>query len=154
MKMVSKKTKKIILLGVLVTMSALIILGVFEISKTSAARLSNNNPRISYSDHKYKMGENVFILGYGLAFTDIGMAKVMDPHGNTVLEIPFDGSKASFVKSYFTPEISPNECGLDKLVGTWTINFNGSRLPDDHFEIINQTLSGMEEKYLSGCNKP
>lgn len=149
--MVSNKSKKIIIIGVLAVLVSLISFAVIEIEKTSAARLSTNNPKISYDDHKYKMGENVFVLGYGLAYTDVGTAQVFDPSGHMVLEIPFDGSKTSFVKSYFTPKVSQSDCGLDKIVGVWSVKFNGSRLPDYHFEIINQTLPGMEDKYLSGC---
>ena len=77
--------------------------------------------------------------------------KVIDPSGKEYISYPFDGSKHSNIRHYFTPEVKPDQCGTELSVGTWTVVFEGASFSSYKFEIIDEVIVGDEDKYLLGC---
>ena len=105
---------------------------------------------------EYWLGEKTFINIEQVDEKTKGemiFAKVVNStHDKIYKRIFFDGSKKqnNFYLGFYPAEFK-GFCGAKELTGDWKVIFAGTQFPDLKFKILNQTLPGMEEKYLPVC---
>ncbi len=106
---------------------------------------------------QYLLGENIFIRITNLAQNEKGQIAFLRPmnetHYSVYATIPFDGAEKNSFNQYFTPDLSRalKICTVDDLIGTWKIVFQKTNYENLSFEIINKTLPGEEDYYISVC---
>ncbi len=106
---------------------------------------------------EYILGEKIFLVIGGLEQQDKGQVAFLRPlndtHKKVYQTIPFDGSKKNMFNYYVEPDLSKKNgiCSIDDIVGDWTVVFRGTNYENLKFKIINQTLPGDEEDYISVC---
>ena len=106
---------------------------------------------------QYLLGENIFVRITNLAQNEKGQIAFLRPmnetHYSVYITIPFDGAKKNSFNQYFTPDTSRalKICTVDDLIGTWKIVFQKTNYENISFKILNKTLPGEEDYYLSVC---
>ena len=106
---------------------------------------------------QYLLGENIFVRITNLAQNEKGQIAFLRPmnetHYSVYITIPFDGAKKNSFNQYFTPDLSRalKICTVDDLIGTWKIVFQKTNYENISFEILNKTLPGEEDYYISVC---
>ena len=105
---------------------------------------------------EYVLGEKIFINIDAVDENTKGTMIFSKPYNNThyknYKEINFDGSKK---QNNFYLAIYPSEfkkmCTTDDLIGEWEIIFKGTNFEKLKFQIKDQIIPGMEEKYEPVC---
>tara|TARA_A100001037_G_scaffold11400_1_gene10898 strand:+ start:301 stop:831 length:531 start_codon:yes stop_codon:yes gene_type:complete len=102
---------------------------------------------------KYLLGEKVFAVITGLTPMDKGRVQVYSPGGTLYETWTFDGSVKDYSKKYFEPQLTlgKNICDKNKLVGEWTIIFEGYEEFRLNFEVVDKILPNEEYKFKE-CN--
>ena len=106
---------------------------------------------------QYLLGENIFVMVINLAQNEKGQIVFLRPMNETnysvYITIPFDDAKKNSFNQYFTPDLSRalKICTVDDLIGTWKIVFQKTNYENISFEILNKTLPGEEDYYISTC---
>ncbi len=106
---------------------------------------------------QYLLGENIFIRITNLAQNEKGQIAFLRPmnetHYSVYITIPFDGAEKNSFNQYFTPDLSRalKICSVDDLIGTWKVVFQKTNYENISFEILNKTLPGEEDYYISVC---
>ncbi len=106
---------------------------------------------------QYLLGENIFVRITNLAQNEKGQIVFLrlmnETHYSVYITIPFDGAKKNSFNQYFTPDLSRalKICTVDDLIGTWKIVFQKTNYENISFEILNKTLPGEEDYYISIC---
>ena len=106
---------------------------------------------------QYLLGENIFVRVGNLAPNEKGQIAFLRPmnetHYSVYITTPFDGAKKNSFNQYFTPDLSRalKICTADDLIGTWKIVFQKTNYENISFEILNKTLPGEEDYYISVC---
>ena len=126
-----------------------------DFSPTSREWLTSGPFQIDKS--QYLLGENIFVRITNLAQNEKGQIAFLRPmnetHYSVYITIPFDGAKKNSFNQYFTPDLSRalKICTVDDLIGTWKIVFQKTNYENISFEILNKTLPGEEDYYISVC---
>jgi len=106
---------------------------------------------------QYLLGENIFVKITNLAQNEKGQIAFLRPanetHYSVYTTIPFDSAEKNSFNQYFTPDLSRalKICTVDDLIGTWKVVFQKTNYKNISFEIINKTLPGEEDYYISVC---
>ena len=106
---------------------------------------------------QYLLGENIFVRITNLAQNEKGQIVFLRPmnetHYSVYTTIPFDGAEKNSFNQYFTPDLSRalKICTVDDLIGTWKIVFQKTNYENISFKILNKTLPGEEDYYISVC---
>ncbi len=106
---------------------------------------------------QYLLGENIFVRITNLAQNEEGQITFLRPmnetHYSVYTTILFDGAEKNSFNQYFTPGLSRalKVCTVDDLIGTWKIVFQKTNYENLSFEILNKTLPGEEDYYISVC---
>jgi len=106
---------------------------------------------------QYLLGENIFVRVTNLAQNEKGQIAFLRPMNETYYSvyttIPFDGTEKNSFNQYFTPNLSRalKICTEDDLIGTWKVVFQKTNYENLSFEILNKTLPGEEDDYISVC---
>jgi len=106
---------------------------------------------------QYLLGDSIFVRITNLAQNEKGQIAFLRPMNETYysvyITIPFDGAKKNSFNQYFTPDLSRalKICTVDDLIGTWKIVFQKTNYENISFEILNKTLPGEEDYYISVC---
>ncbi len=106
---------------------------------------------------EYLIGEKIFIRVGALEEHEKGQMVFLRPlnetHYSVFQTIPFDGMKKTTFNYYTEPRLAAaNEiCTVDDILGTWTLVFQGTDYKDIKFEIVNKTLPGEEDAFVSVC---
>ena len=95
---------------------------------------------------QYKLGENIFLSVHGLKPDEAGNILIIRPNGDMWVAIPFNGSMKSDFNYYEKPDTSAIKkiFGVEDLVGTWKVVFQGVEYKPISFEIINEFIAGAE----------
>ena len=113
---------------------------------------TNVSGPFAINKYEYKIGENVFFAVEGLG-NQKGNVIFVKPDNLIHSSIPFDGTVKDSFKQYFKPSISRGLkiCSIDDLMGRWLVIFNNTENLPITFEIINETVPGVEEEYKAVC---
>ena len=126
-----------------------------DFSPTSREWLTSGPFQIDKS--QYLLGENIFVRITNLAQNEKGQIAFLRPmnetHYSVYTTIPFDGAEKNSFNQYFTPDLSRalKICTVDDLVGTWKVVFQKTNYENLSFKILNKTLPGSEDYYISVC---
>ena len=107
----------------------------------------------SVQEYQHRLGENIFVVIYGLAPHEKGTIRVYTPKNIEYLYYPFDGSVKSNFNTYFKPDTlaKKDRCSPDDFVGVWTMKFEGVSYPPIQFEFINEYVEGAEADITDLC---
>jgi|SRR3989338_1010540 len=107
----------------------------------------------SVRGHQHKLGENIFVVAYGITSDEKGTIRVYTPKNIEYIYYPFDGSVKSNFNVYFKPDTfaKKDRCSPEDFVGIWTMKFEGVTYPPIQFELINEYIVGGEEDIIDLC---
>src|SRR3989338_10481330 len=96
----------------------------------------------SIQDYQHKLGENIFVVAYGIAPNEKGIIRVYTPKNIEYVSYSFDGSVKSDFNVYFKPDtlFIKNRCSPEDLIGIWKMEFEGVSYPPIQFELINEYI--------------
>ena len=126
-----------------------------DFSLTSREWLTSGPFQIDKS--QYLLGENIFVRITNLAQNEKGQIAFLrhmnETYYSVYTTIPFDGAEKNSFNQYFTPGLSRalKICTEDDLIGTWKVVFQKTNYENLSFEILNKTLPGEEDYYISIC---
>ena len=108
---------------------------------------------ISVQNYQHRLGENIFIVAYGIKPTEKGVIRIFTPNNTEYINYPFDGSVKSNFNVYFKPDTQPfkDRCSPKDLVGIWTVKLEGVPYPPIQFELINEYVIGGEADIVDIC---
>ena len=113
-----------------------------------------DNPQIlgplQINKDKYLLGENVYVILKDLRPQDKGTVQFFTPGGVLYDEMGFNGENRESQKKYFKPSLikSKNLCEKAKLVGTWTVMFEGYEQAKLYFEMTSDILPNQESHFI------
>ena len=113
-----------------------------------------DNPQIlgplQINKDKYLLGENVYVILKDLRPQDKGTVQFFTPGGVLYDEMGFNGENRESQKKYFKPSLikSKNLCEKAKLVGTWTVMFEGYEQAKLYFEMMPDILPNQESHFV------
>ena len=107
----------------------------------------------SVQNYQHRLGENIFIVAYGIPPNEKGTIQVFTPKNIEYISYPFDGSVKSSFNVYFKPSTlaKKDRCNPEDLVGVWTMKFVGVDYPPLQFEFINEYVRGAEAELINLC---
>ena len=107
----------------------------------------------SVQKYQHRLGENVFIVAYGIAPNEKGTIRVYTPKNIEYMSYQFDGSMKSSFNTYFKPDTftRKDRCSPEDFVGVWTMKFEGVSYPPIQFEFINEYVEGAEADIIDLC---
>ena len=150
-----KKFISIIIAGVVIAIAAVSIYFVSqEIQKSHDEGFEwlTSGP-FSVQNYQHRLGENIFIVVYGLAPQEKGTIRVYTPKNIEYINYQFDGSVKSNFNAYFKPDTyaRKDRCSPEDFVGVWTMKFEGVSYPPIQFEFINEYIEGGEADIIDLC---
>jgi len=150
-----KKNTAIIIVGVIVAIGAVLIyFASQEIQKSHDEGFEwlTSGP-FSVKDYQHRLGENIFIVVYGIAPNEKGSIRVFTPKNIEYISYPFDGLVKSNFNVYFKPDTfaKKNRCSPEDFVGIWTMTFEGVPYPPIQFEFVNEYIIGGEADLVDLC---
>lgn len=150
-----KKFTPIIIAGVVVVIAAVLIyFASQEIQKSHDEGFEwlTSGP-FSVQNYQHRLGENIFIVVYGLAPHEKGTIRVYTPKNIEYIYYPFDGSVKSSFNTYFKPDTfaKKDRCSPEDFVGIWTMKFEGVPYPPIQFEFLNEYIEGAEVDIIDLC---
>ena len=150
-----KKFTSIITAGVTVAIAAVLIyFASQEIQKSHDEGFEwiTSGP-FSVQNYQHRLGENIFVVVYGLAPHEKGTIRVYTPKNIEYINYPFDGSVKSDFNTYFKPDTTgrKDRCGPEDFVGMWTMKFEGVSYTPIQFEFINEFIEGGEADIIDLC---
>ena len=116
-----------------------------------------DNPQIlgplQINKDKYLLGENIYVILKDLRPQDKGTVQFFTPNGVLYDTMGFNGVEREFQKKYFKPQLlkSKNLCEKEKLIGEWTVMFEGYDMAKLHFEMLPDILPNQEGQFVD-CN--
>ena len=117
-----------------------------------------DNPQIlgplQINKDKYLLGENVYVILQNIKSGDRGAVQFFTPDGILFDTLEFNGMNKDYYKKYFKPSLlkSKDLCEKEKLIGEWTVVFDGyEHLAQIKFTVLDDILPNEEYKF-EGCN--
>ena len=113
-----------------------------------------DNPQIlgplQINKDKYLLGENIYVILKDLRPQDKGTVQFFTPGGVLYDTMGFNGENREFQKKYFKPGLlkSKNLCEKEKLVGTWTVMFEGYEQAKLYFQMMPDILPNQENHFV------
>ncbi|MGQ0376916.1 MAG: hypothetical protein ACT4OW_05375 [Nitrososphaerota archaeon] len=150
-----KKIASIIIAGVVVSIATVLIYFVSqEIQKPHDEGFEwiTSGP-FSVQNYQHRLGENIFIVAYGIAPDEKGVIRIFTPKNIEYISYQFDGSIKSQFNVYFKPDTfaRKDRCSPEDFVGMWTMKFEGVSYPPIQFEFINEYIEGAEADIIDLC---
>ena len=106
---------------------------------------------------EYLLGHKIFLIVRGIEIDDkgsINLTKINeDGTKSKITKYPFDGKKGTEFNIYFTPSLNiANEiCSVEDVVGNYEVVFEGTNYKSIKLKILNQYLTGFENRYDPIC---
>lgn len=106
---------------------------------------------------QYYLGEKIFLRIGGITNDEKGQVAFLRPlnatHYSVYMTVPFDGVKKPAFNYYIEPKLSKANgiCSIDDLVGEWTVVFRGTDYSNIKFNVLNQTIPGMQDDFNPVC---
>lgn len=152
-----KKFRAIIIAGVIVAIVSVLIYFVSQdIAKSHDAGFKwlTSGP-FSVQEYQHRLGENVYVVAYGIAPNEKGTIRVFTPKNIDYVDWQFDGSAKPSFNVYFRPHTFTikNKCSVEDFVGVWTMKFDGVSYPPIQFEFINEYIEGAEITFKNMCKE-
>jgi hypothetical protein len=152
-----KKITSIIIVSVVVSIAAMSIYFVSEeIQKSHDEGFEwiTSGP-FSVQNYQHRLGENIFIVAYGIAPYEKGVIRIFTPKNIEYIYYQFDGSVKSQFNVYFKPDTFPRKdrCSPEDFVGVWTMKFEGVSYEPIQFEFINEYIEGAEVDIIDLCER-
>ena len=150
-----KKFTSIIIASVVITLAAMSVYFAsqdLQKSHNKGFEWLTSGP-FSVREYQHKLGENIFVVAYGIAPYEKGTIRVYTPKNIEYISYPFDGSTKSEFNVYFKPDTTPKKdrCSPEDFVGAWTMKFEGVSYPPIQFEFLNEYLVGAEVDIIDLC---
>ena len=149
-----KKFTSIIIAGVVAIVVVLIYFASQEIQKSHDEGFEwlTSGP-FSVQNYQHKLGENIFIVAYGITSNEKGTIRVFTPKNIEYISYNFDGSVKSNFNTYFKPDTfaRKDRCSPEDFVGVWTMKFEGVSYPPIQFEFLNEYIEGGEADIIDLC---
>ena len=152
-----KKFRAIIIAGVIVAIVSVLIYFVSQdIAKShdEGFKWLTSGP-FSVQEYQHRLGENVYVVAYGIAPNEKGTIRVFTPKNIDYVDWQFDGSAKPSFNVYFRPHTFTikNKCSVEDFVGVWTMKFDGVSYPPIQFEFINEYIEGAEITFKNMCKE-
>ena len=149
-----KKFTSIILAGVVAIVAVLIYFASQEIQKSHDEGFEwlTSGP-FSVQNYQHRLGENIFIVAYGIAPHEKGTIRIFTPKNIECISYLVDGSVKSNFNVYFKPDTvaKKDRCSPEDFVGVWTMKFEGVSYPPIQFEFLNEYIEGGEADIIDLC---
>ena len=150
-----KKFISIIIAGVVIAIAAVsIYFASQEIQKSHDEGFEwlTSGP-FSVQNYQHRLGENIFIVAYGIAPNEKGVIRIFTPKNIEYISYLFDGSVKSNFNVYFKPDTvaKKDRCSPEDFVGVWTMKFEGVSYPPIQFEFLNEYIEGGEADIIDLC---
>ena len=149
-----KKFTSIIIAGVVAIVAVLIYFASQEIQKSHDEGFEwlTSGP-FSVQNYQHRLGENIFIVAYGIAPNEKGVIRIFTPKNIEYISYLFDGSVKSNFNVYFKPDTvaKKDRCSPEDFVGVWTMKFEGVSYPPIQFEFLNEYIEGGEADIVDLC---
>jgi len=149
-----KKFTSIIIAGVVAIVAVLIYFASQEIQKSHDEGFEwlTSGP-FSVQNYQHRLGENIFIVAYGIAPNEKGVIRIFTPKNIEYISYLFDGSVKSNFNVYFKPDTvaKKDRCSPEDFVGVWTMKFEGVSYPPIQFEFLNEYIEGGEADIIDLC---
>ena len=149
-----KKFTSIIIAGVVAIVVVLIYFASQEIQKSHDEGFEwlTSGP-FSVQNYQHRLGENIFIVAYGIAPNEKGVIRIFTPKNIEYISYLFDGSVKSNFNVYFKPDTvaKKDRCSPEDFVGVWTMKFEGVSYPPIQFEFLNEYIEGGEADIIDLC---
>ncbi len=147
-----KKSRTNAIIAAIVIM-AIIPAGIYyynqqKFSQDHTTQWTQTSGPFSINNSTYRLGDNVFMVVFGLKSTDVGKIIVYDPKGGIFSQIPFNGTEKSEFNYFFKPNTERPEklCTPQDLIGNWTIVFQETSYRSIPFQVINQWVQGSQSE--------
>ena len=150
-----KKTTSIIIAGIVIAIASVsIYFASQEIQKSHDEGFEwlTSGP-FSVQNYQHRLGENIFIVAYGIAPNEKGVIRIFTPKNIEYISYLFDGSVKSNFNVYFKPDTvaKKDRCSPEDFVGVWTMKFEGVSYPPIQFEFLNEYIEGGEADIIDLC---
>ncbi len=150
-----KKTTSIIIAGIVIAIASVsIYFASQEIQKSHDEGFEwLTSGAFSVQNYQHRLGENIFIVAYGIAPNEKGVIRIFTPKNIEYISYLFDGSVKSNFNVYFKPDTVAkiDRCSPEDFVGVWTMKFEGVSYPPIQFEFLNEYIEGGEADIIDLC---